>query len=63
MGKYYTEDFYSIIVILAFLLGIALGHFIGEKHEEEELINDLCNTTQYDFCQPVMKYSIKEKKE
>ena len=40
-----------ITLLSAFALGAFGGHTTGVEEGEAKMVNDLCNETQYEFCE------------
>lgn len=50
---------FSLLIVLFWIMGIFMGYNIGE----DNIIDNLCNKSQYDFCQLVSEsksFKIKE---
>lgn len=62
--KYFWNAVVCILMLLMFfILGCIVGETVGKKDGRKELVQELCDKQQYDFC--VVKkviYSIKEEK-
>lgn len=45
-----------VIALGMFTMGIILGCMVSEPFHRSNVINNICNEKQYDFCKPVMAY-------
>ena len=63
MQNFWTVTVFLLMILMFFILGCIAGETVGEKDGRKELVQELCDKQQYDFC--VVKkviYSIKEEK-
>ena len=61
--NFWTAVVCIVTLLMFFILGCIAGEIVGKKDGRKELVQELCDKQQYDFC--VVKkviYSIKEEK-
>lgn len=52
MQNFWTAVICITILLMCTLIGWSVGESIGETEGRKEMIQELCEKQQYDFCEP-----------
>lgn len=55
----YDDNFIIAVMSVLSVIMLLIGYGIGVNKSADNLVNEICQQTQYEFCQPTYTYKAK----
>lgn len=55
----YDDNFIIAVMSVLSVIMLLIGYFVGSNKGTDNLVNKICQQTQYEFCHPTYTYKAK----